>query len=472
MDLRLAPVAAAVWAVSAARAAAHRRRTLALGAVGATGLAAAPARRGRRGRRPSPWRSSPGWPSPLATAAVREGRAGVLAAARRRPRRAARWSSSLELDDDPHVLCGVRRRARRRGRHRRRRDRRAGDAPAGRGGAALRARRRAGATLLPGPAGARPGGRLRAPARGRRGRRGVRRAARRRCSARPGALQRAAGALRDGPRRLRRAGPRPAAGRAAARSGRRRHAGHGPGARGGLPSGPGSPTSRRSPAPTWRSCWRRCCGRCAAGPSTAGCRRPSRWSLLLGFVVLARPSPSVVRAAAMGAVTLLALAAGRPRAALPALGAAVCVLLLLDPGLAADAGFALSVAATAAIVLVAPGWSRRLRDRGCWPVPGRRPRRERRRGPGHGAARRRPLAARSAWSRCRPTCSPPRPSRRRRCSGWRRTVVARAVPPVGDLLVWFAGWPTRWLVLVAERAAAVPDAATGWPAGRRRARCC
>src|SRR3954451_16171706 len=89
---------------------------------------------------------------------------------------------------------------------------------------------------------------------------------------------------------------------------------------------------------------------------------------LMGFVVLAGPDPSVVRAAAMGVVTLLALASGRPRAALPALAAAVGVLLLLDPGLARDAGFALSVAATAGIVLLAPGWSRSLRRRGCWAV--------------------------------------------------------------------------------------------------------
>jgi len=54
--------------------------------------------------------------------------------------------------------------------------------------------------------------------------------------------------------------------------------------------------------------------------------------VLAGFVVLAGGGASVVRAAAMGAVALLALAAGRPRAALPALAAAVCVLLFLDPG--------------------------------------------------------------------------------------------------------------------------------------------
>ncbi|WP_158657671.1 ComEC/Rec2 family competence protein, partial [Blastococcus saxobsidens] len=59
---------------------------------------------------------------------------------------------------------------------------------------------------------------------------------------------------------------------------------------------------------------------------------------LAGFVVLAGPSASVVRAAAMGAVTLLALASGRARAALPALGAAVVVLLLAEPALARDPG--------------------------------------------------------------------------------------------------------------------------------------
>src|SRR5262249_52736362 len=40
----------------------------------------------------------------------------------------------------------------------------------------------------------------------------------------------------------------------------------------------------------------------------------------VGFVVLARPSPSVLRAAAMGVLALVALACGRPRAVLPSLG--------------------------------------------------------------------------------------------------------------------------------------------------------
>jgi len=82
---------------------------------------------------------------------------------------------------------------------------------------------------------------------------------------------------------------------------------------------------------------------------------------LVAFVVLARPSPSVLRAAVMGAVTLLALASGRPRAALPALLGAVLVLLLGAPELAVSAGFALSVLATAGLLVLAPPLSERLR---------------------------------------------------------------------------------------------------------------
>lgn len=186
--------------------------------------------------------------------------------------------------------------------------------------------------------------------------------------------------------------------------------------------------------------------------------------VLVGFVILAGPGASVVRAAAMGAVTLLALASGRPRAAVPALGAAVCVLLLLDPGLARDAGFALSVAATAGIVLLAPGWSRRLRERGCWAV----------------------LADALAVSAAAGVVTAPivaglsgtvslvsLPANLLAAPavpaatvlGLIATVVGVVIPPVRDALVWAAGWPTRWLVLVAERAAEVPDGAAAWPAG-------
>ncbi|VXB23880.1 ComEC/Rec2 family competence protein [Nocardioides sp. AX2bis] len=76
---------------------------------------------------------------------------------------------------------------------------------------------------------------------------------------------------------------------------------------------------------------------------------------VVGFVLLARTEPSVLRAAAMGTVGLLAFGLdGRDRA-LRALGLAVLVLVLLQPHLAAAAGFALSVLATAGIVLLGPG---------------------------------------------------------------------------------------------------------------------
>jgi competence protein ComEC len=85
---------------------------------------------------------------------------------------------------------------------------------------------------------------------------------------------------------------------------------------------------------------------------------------LVAFVVVARPSPSVLRAAVMGAVMLLALLTGRGRSALPALAVAVLGLLLVDPELGVEPGFALSVLATAALVLLAPRWAAALRDRG------------------------------------------------------------------------------------------------------------
>jgi competence protein ComEC len=81
---------------------------------------------------------------------------------------------------------------------------------------------------------------------------------------------------------------------------------------------------------------------------------------LLAFVILARPSPSVLRAAVMGCIVLLAMMAGRRVAALPSLSAAVLLLVLVDPFLARSVGFVLSVCATAAILVIAPQWTKRL----------------------------------------------------------------------------------------------------------------
>ena len=91
-----------------------------------------------------------------------------------------------------------------------------------------------------------------------------------------------------------------------------------------------------------------------------------RWQVVLavtgiaGFVLVARTEPSVVRAAAMGSVALLGFGSGGRDRGPRALGLAVLGLLLVQPWLAVEAGFALSVLATAGILLVAPSWTRAL----------------------------------------------------------------------------------------------------------------
>lgn len=69
------------------------------------------------------------------------------------------------------------------------------------------------------------------------------------------------------------------------------------------------------------------------------------------FVVLVGPDPSVLRASVMGAVSALAILSGRGPVSLAALSSAMCVLLVIDPGLGTEYGFALSVCATAGIVV-------------------------------------------------------------------------------------------------------------------------
>lgn len=186
---------------------------------------------------------------------------------------------------------------------------------------------------------------------------------------------------------------------------------------------------------------------------------------LAGFVVLARPSPSVLRAAAMGAVALLALATGRPRVALPALAAAVLGLVLVVPALAWSPGFALSVVATAGIVLAGPGLTAALRRRR---VPA-----------GVAEALAVSLAACLATAPIIAALS----GSVSLVSVPANLLAAPAVPPATVLgvlativsplseaaasgLAWLAGLPTRWLVLVAEYGAGLPDASQHWPGGR------
>jgi len=85
------------------------------------------------------------------------------------------------------------------------------------------------------------------------------------------------------------------------------------------------------------------------------------------YVAFVGPSASVVRAGVMAGVALMARELGRPGTAAAALGWAVTVILLLDPSSVSDAGFRLSVLATAGIV----AWGSTLTSRLSGPEPGR-----------------------------------------------------------------------------------------------------
>jgi competence protein ComEC len=89
---------------------------------------------------------------------------------------------------------------------------------------------------------------------------------------------------------------------------------------------------------------------------------------LVLFVIVVQPTASVLRAAVMGAIALMGVLSSRRRQAIPALSAAVLLLMIVAPQLAVDVGLALSVVATAALVVIAPIWSRRLAA-GGWPKP-------------------------------------------------------------------------------------------------------
>lgn len=79
------------------------------------------------------------------------------------------------------------------------------------------------------------------------------------------------------------------------------------------------------------------------------------------FVAICRAEPSVLRAAAMGGVALLALGRGRgPEKGIRHLGLAVLLLLLWDPFLSQSWGFALSVSACLGIMCWARSWADRM----------------------------------------------------------------------------------------------------------------
>lgn len=185
---------------------------------------------------------------------------------------------------------------------------------------------------------------------------------------------------------------------------------------------------------------------------------------LVAFVVVVQPSASVLRAAVMGGITLVAMVTHRRRQAIPALAASVLLLLIAAPELAVDAGFALSVAATAGLVVISPVWSRRLSARG-WPKP---------------------LADAVSIAMAAQLVTAPLVAgisgRLSLVSVLANVLVAPVIPPItvigtaaaalcplwpagAGLLIRFTGPQLWWLRTVAERAAAVPGASVAVPSG-------
>ena len=186
---------------------------------------------------------------------------------------------------------------------------------------------------------------------------------------------------------------------------------------------------------------------------------------LAGFVVLVRPSPSVLRAAVMGLVVIAAGLTGRRSRAVPAVAAAVLGLVVIDPFLARSPGFAMSVLATAAIVMVAPSWTARLAR--TMPPP-------------LAAAVAVPAAAQLACTPvivatfgqltpyavlanllAAPAVAPAT------LAGIGCALVAVPLPALASVLAWLAGLPAAWLVLVARTGSALPGAGLAWPTGVR-----
>ncbi|MFF5634815.1 ComEC/Rec2 family competence protein [Streptomyces sp. NPDC012825] len=186
--------------------------------------------------------------------------------------------------------------------------------------------------------------------------------------------------------------------------------------------------------------------------------------LTLAFVIVCRPDPSVLRAAACGLVALLAIGTGRRRSLIPALATAVLVLVLYDPWLARSYGFLLSVLATGALLTIAPRWSDALRRCG---VPGRL-------AEALGVA----LAAQAV-------CAPVVVVFAARVSlvaipanlfaefavapatvcGFGALALAAFWMPAAEGLAWVAGWPVGWIAWVARTGSALPGAELAWPGG-------
>ena len=78
---------------------------------------------------------------------------------------------------------------------------------------------------------------------------------------------------------------------------------------------------------------------------------------LCAFVVVVGPEPSVLRATVMGLIGVIAVVTARWKDVVAAVCISIIVLLVIDPGLAANYGFVLSIVATVGISVLAPRWS-------------------------------------------------------------------------------------------------------------------
>ncbi|SDD09084.1 competence protein ComEC [Sanguibacter gelidistatuariae] len=185
--------------------------------------------------------------------------------------------------------------------------------------------------------------------------------------------------------------------------------------------------------------------------------------VLTGFVLLVHPEPSVLRAGVMGALALLAVLLGRTAQAIPALCTTVVVLLVIDPFLARSFGFALSVLATAGLVVgVAPITRALERWLPSWLA----------------LALAVPLAAQLA---CAPVIVLLDPSVSlysvpanllaapalvsATVLGVLGALCAPWWPAAAWLLAQVAGWSTWWIAEVATTFAAAPAARLPWPGG-------
>ena len=183
---------------------------------------------------------------------------------------------------------------------------------------------------------------------------------------------------------------------------------------------------------------------------------------LVAFVLLVHPEPSVLRASLMGLVGVGGILLGRPSRAVPALAAAVVVLLVVDPVLVRSIGFVLSVVATAAIVLLAVPAARLLSA-----VP---------RSLAHAVTV--PLAAQSACGPILvlidPVVSPWAVPANLAAApavlpavllGLTATAVHPLSPVVAVLLARVAGVATGWIATVATTCAGLPGARLDWAPG-------